>query len=84
MIFFAVAAPTPGRLSKSFSLAVFRSTPADVFAWLLGLAVVELGDLGSLDGSRAEAPTAKALNAISATAEPKNILRCNLVISFSF
>jgi hypothetical protein len=27
-IFFAVAAPTPGKVSKSFSLAVFRSTGA--------------------------------------------------------
>jgi hypothetical protein len=26
MIFFAVAAPTPGKLSKSCSLALFRST----------------------------------------------------------
>jgi hypothetical protein len=28
MIFFAVAAPTPGKLSKSFALAVFKSTLA--------------------------------------------------------
>jgi len=28
IIFFAVAAPTPGRVSNSFSLAVFRSTCA--------------------------------------------------------
>jgi hypothetical protein len=26
MIFFAVAAPTPGRSSRSFALALFRST----------------------------------------------------------
>lgn len=31
MIFFAVTGPTPGKLSKSFSLAVFKSTLALVF-----------------------------------------------------
>lgn len=30
MIFLAVAAPTPGRVSRSFSLALFRSTFAFV------------------------------------------------------
>ena len=44
MIFFAVAGPTPGKLSNSFSLAVFKSTlafvlvePVVVFCDVFGL-----------------------------------------------
>jgi len=40
MIFFAVAGPTPGKLSRSFSLDVFRSTFAFVSA---AFAVVAVG-----------------------------------------
>ena len=39
MIFFAVAAPTPGKLSRSFSLAVFKSTLALVVAGFVEVAV---------------------------------------------
>jgi hypothetical protein len=38
MIFFAVAGPTPGKLSNSFSLAVFKSTLALVAAEFVVLA----------------------------------------------
>jgi hypothetical protein len=41
MIFFAVAGPTPGKLSKSFSLAVFKSIVAAVFCSLTALALEE-------------------------------------------
>ena len=53
MIFLAVAAPTPGRVSKSFSLAVFKSTgPAGSlevagFAEAVGLLVADFAAAGA-------------------------------------
>jgi hypothetical protein len=48
MIFFAVAGPTPGKLSNSFSLAVFKSTLALVVAAFAELAVDSFGGLDFL------------------------------------
>ncbi|MGA7221294.1 MAG: hypothetical protein WA867_14385 [Candidatus Acidiferrales bacterium] len=53
MIFLAVAAPTPGSVSKSFSLAVFRSTglagslEAAGFAEAAGLLAVDFAAAGA-------------------------------------
>mgnify|MGYP004704134187 CR=1 FL=1 len=54
MIFFAVAEPTFGKLSKSFSLAVFRSTCAFAPAVLADLAGAVVADFGG--SVAAEAP----------------------------
>ena len=48
MIFFAVAGPTPGKLSSSFSLDVFRSTFAFVSAAFAVVVAVDL-DVGVVE-----------------------------------
>lgn len=84
MIFFAVADPTPGRLSKSFSLAVFKSTFAVVSDGFVELAVAGFGVFVFLDVWAAETPAVRTLNATNATVKQRKILIFDFVIPFSF
>lgn len=68
MIFFAVAEPTPGKLSNSFSLAVFKSTFAFValdFEELFGCRDVWAQETPSLDKLNTNRVTAKQRKALA-------------------
>jgi hypothetical protein len=67
MIFFAEAEPTPGRFSKSFSLAVFKSTFAFVSVNSLGVCAADFEVFASLDACPAEMLVIKTLNTDNAT-----------------